>query len=72
MINKWFRTDNWSLTVAKIVGILWIPVSFAVASWIIKPHDLGAWVNTVLLTLGFVLFGGILGYITVLSNWQTH
>lgn len=72
LIAKYFRTDNWSLTAAKIVGILWIPASFVVASLIIKPHDLVTWVNTVLLMLGFVIFGGVLGYIAVINNWQTH
>lgn len=72
MLKKWFRTDNWFLTVAKIVGILWIPLSFAVSWWILKPHDLGGWVNAVLLTLGFILSAGALVYITVIKNWQTH
>ena len=70
--EKWFRKDNWSLSVAKIVAILWIPASFVGAYFAVKPHDPQTWIITMLLEMLFVFVGVILGFIILIANWKIH
>ena len=71
MREKWFRTDNWSLTVAKIVGILWIPASFAGACLIAKPHDQQTWISTAIWTAVFIFVGVAVAIVILWANLET-